>query len=61
MIAHAPWVNFVIAITTVTTPVTDRAGGVDGETDPPALLLEADVPPAMPACDSVNDVNTPMA
>ena len=59
--AHAPWVNLVTAITTVTRPVA---------TAPPPLMSNPVRQPgswsrrwrrAMPACDSVKLVNTPMA
>ena len=59
--AHAPCANFVTAITTVTTAVV---------TAPSPLIARPWRQPgsrrrrwrlAMPACDSVNDVNTPIA
>ena len=61
MTAQAPWVNFVTAITTVTTavviaprPLIARPTRHPGSR---SLRWRLDIP----ACESVNDVNTPIA
>ena len=43
MIAHAPWVNFVIAITTVTTPVTTAPVALMARPTRHPVLLEPEV------------------
>ena len=61
MMIQAPWVNLVTAITTPTTPVATAPKPLTHRPrfQPGSLSVRWRF--AMPPCDSVNDVNTPMA
>ncbi len=61
MITQAPCVNLVIAITTVTTAVVTAPRPLIAQAVPPSRLPELRWCLAMPACESVNEVNTPIA
>ena len=61
-ITHAPWVNLVMAMMTSTTSESTAPIAVDEQaraaSPAPCGVMWC---LAMPACDSVNDVNTPIA
>ena len=61
MIAHAPWVNFVTAMTTVTTPVATAPRPLTNRPSRQPGSLSLRWRTDMPACESVKEVNTPIA
>ena len=58
---HAPWVNFVIPMTTSTMPVAIAPRPLISRPSRQCGSLIRRCRLAMPACDSVNEVKTPIA